>query len=328
LLRELPRYLGFPNQVYVERRFAFDNFYRAFNGKTPFFVSTYHFIDKATPVVDKIIFDVDSYFGIRIPYNNVKQLKQFCERKDIPYVINFSGGKGFHFFMMIKDIIPKCPGDKTTLKDKIYSLQVSICDRYNIQAVDHPTFGRLHFMIRYPTSKYVRSRKTNGYYCRYIEPKDFEKGLKHISELAKTKGELPPDIKGDQSLDDIIDMIPNFKMIDRTNGEDTIELIRSEMEPPTIDALVLPCMKEFVTHAHPPHYERVELVAWLKWLGFKDEAIALFIKSRNWTRYKYETTRYQVSTIRGRYPNCKQLRRSYGDMCEENKCPLRRRSKE
>jgi len=325
VFKDLPRYVGFPNQVFVKKRFAFDNFYKTFNGKAPFFVSTYQFKDKLTPIIDNILFDIDSYFGLRIPYNNTKAIKRFCDRKDIPYIIDFSGGKGFHFFMIIKDIIPRTPAEQESIKDTIYSIQVELSKKYKIQAVDYPTFGRSHFLVRYPTSKYVRHGEQNGLYCRYIEADDFDKGIKHIAKLVREKGELPKKPKAQHTLQDIIEFIPNFKLHDRKNGEDLIELIRSEMQPPTHNALMLPCMKELVTHGHPPHYERVELVAWLKWLGYTDTAIISFIENQHWTRYKREKTRYQVSTIKGRYPDCKKLEESYSELCEEGKCPFRKK---
>jgi len=331
MFKDLPRFCGFPNQVFVRKKFAFDSFFRIFNGKTPFFVSTYQFKDKITPIVDCLIFDIDSYFGMRIPYNNTKSLKRFCEENSFPYLIDISGGKGFHLFMTIEDIIPETEIEKENLKNKIYSTQVAICKMLGITSVDYATFGRLHFLIRYPTSKYVRkSEETgknewNGLYCRNISSRDFDGGLRNIARVAKTPGKVPSKPKTKVTIDDIIEKIPNFRLIERTNGEDKIELIRSGMTTPTVCAIGLPCMKEFVRHSHPPHYERVELVAWLKFLGYTDLAIEQFIRNCRWTRYDSSTTRYQVTTILPRYPKCKMLRESYGDLCRE--CPLKWRKR-
>jgi len=324
MFKELPRYFGCPNQVYVEKAFALKSFIRELNGVAPIFVSTYEFKNEYTPIVNSLVWDIDSNFSMRFPYQNTKTLKKFCERNDIPYVIDFSGGKGFHLFMMIKDIIPK-QEEKDALADKIYSIQVSLAKHLNIESVDYPTFGRLHFLIRYPTSKYVRSREANGLYCRNLTSEDFDKGLKHISKMVKTPGEVPDTPKASHSLDDIIDFIPNYKDIERVNGEDMIQIIRAGMEPPTIEAVALPCLKDLAKHSHPRHYERVELGSWLKFLGYTDLAIITFMKNQNWTRFKYGKTRYQVSTLQPRFPNCKRLREVYGDLCKN--CILNRRKK-
>ena len=134
MFNELPRYFGSPNQTYVKSRFAFNMFYKELNGVAPFFVTTYRFKDPITPIVDSLVWDIDSLFGLRIPYKNTAVLKKFCYRNDIPNVIDFSGGKGFHLFMRIEDIIP-AQEDKEKLGDKIYSLQVAIAKKFNIQAV-------------------------------------------------------------------------------------------------------------------------------------------------------------------------------------------------
>lgn len=326
MFKELPRFCGFPNQVFVRKKFAFNSFFRTFNGKAPFFVSTYQFKDKITPIVDCLVFDIDSYFGLRIPYNNTRNLKRFCDKNNFPYLIDLSGGKGFHLFMIIKDIVPETEVEKEKLKNKIYSVQVAICKMLDIGAVDYATFGRLHFLIRYPTSKYMRKDEEtkkmewNGLYCRNLSSRDFDGGLRHIARMAKTSGEVPNKPRTSVTLDNIITKLPKYKLIERTNGEDKIELIRSGMSTPSVCAIGLPCMKEFVKHHHPPHYERVELVAWLKFLGYSDLSIGEFIKNCNWTKYKPSTTRYQITTILPRHPKCKVLRESYGDLCRN--CPL------
>jgi len=316
--------MGFPNQSFVKREFAFNAFFRELNGVAPFFVSTYQFKNESTPIVNSLVFDIDSNFGMRFPYKNTKSLKKFCENNDIPYVLDFSGGKGFHLFMIIKDIIPK-PEEKNSLADKMYSVQVALAKHLNIESVDYPTFGRLHFLIRYPTSKYVRARESNGLYCRNITSEDFDRGLKHIAEIVKTPGEVPETPKAKQSLDDIIKLVPNYKEIERVDGEDMIQIIRAGMEPPTVEAVALPCLKDLSKHSHPRHYERVELGSWLKFLGYTDLAIITFMKNQNWTRFSYNTTRYQVSTLQPRFPNCKKLKEVYGDLCKD--CILNKKRK-
>lgn len=327
MFKELPRFMGFPNQTFVRREFAFNAFFRELNGVAPFFVSTYQFKDKLTPIVNCLVFDIDSNFGMRFPYNNTRALKKFCERHCIPYIINFSGGKGFHLFVMIKDIIPKLE-EREALGDKIYSTQVAMCKLLNIESVDYPTFGRLHFLIRYPTGLYVRSKAKNGFYCRNLTPEEFDSGLTQISKMVTTPGTVPETPKATHTLDDIITLLPNYKDIERMNGEDTIELIRSEMQPPTVAAVGVPCLKEISRHAHPRHFERVELGSWLKFLGYTDLAIITFMKNQNWTRFDYSKTKYQVSTLKSRYPDCKKLKEAYGDMCENCILNLKRRKKD
>ena len=103
MFTELPRYMGFPSQIWVEKRFAFDSFVRIFNGKRPMMVSTYQFKDRTTPVVDALVFDIDSYFGLRIPYKNTKSLIDFCRENKLQYVVNYSVSGDTPVFAKIDD---------------------------------------------------------------------------------------------------------------------------------------------------------------------------------------------------------------------------------
>jgi len=330
MFNEMPRYVGFPNQLYCESKFAFESFEKTFKNKVPFFVSTFKYKDKETPIVDNLFFDIDSYFSIRMPYRNIKKLRDYLYKKDIPYVINFSGGKGFHLFLMLKPMIPTSPASKENLRNLMYSVQIRMAKDIGIEAFDEPTFGRIRFLTRYPTSKYIRGNEetgnyeSNGCYCRNLSDEEFDAGLKKISTLVEEPGNVPKTPKSDITLQSIADSFKDFKMLHRENGNfERMTFMRKGTNVPTISAIGVPCLQEIVTHSHPTHYERIELVSFLKFLGYTDLAICAFIKSLNWTRYNYATTSYQVRTINARYPKCSFLKKSYGEMCK--KCTLRNR---
>jgi len=329
MFREMPRYIGFPNQFWCESEFAFNNFEKMFKNKAPFFVSTFKFKDKETPIIDNLYFDIDSYFSIRVPYRNIKRLKSYCEKMDIPTVINFSGGKGFHLYALIKPMIPTSPKTKETVRDLMYSVQMRMAKESKIEAFDEPTFARLRFLTRFPTSKYIRKDTEvdefdkREFYCRYLTDEEFDSGLKRIIKVIQEPGELPNTPKPTQTLQEIADSFDNFKVLHRENGiTERIIINRKGDITPTIKALGLPCLQELSSHSHPSHFERVELVAWLKHLGYSDISINAFIKNCNWTRYSYPKTSYQVRTINPRMVKCSFLRKSYGHLCE--KCPLKK----
>jgi len=324
MFTELPRYIGFPNQVYIEKEFSFKSFEKTFKNKVPFFVSTYQFKDKNTPIIDNMFFDIDSYFSIRIPYRNIKKLKDFCNDYKIPYIINFSGGKGFHFYMRFKPIIPKTEQEKNKIRDIIYSLQLRISKDIGIEAYDEPTYGRMRFLCRYPTSKYIRRDEetgemmNNGFYCRNLTEKDFDKGLKHIVNIVKEPGDIPKTKPAKISLYDIKNIYKDLVMKHRENGISERMLVqRAGSTIPTISALGVPCLKAIANNKHPSHFERIELVSFLKFLGYTDVAINAFLKNLNWRDYKYAITSYQVRTINPRYPKCSFLRKTYGHLCKD-----------
>lgn len=330
MFKEVPRYVGFPNQCWVETKFAFDSFEKTFKNKVPFFVSTFRYKDKETPVIDNLLFDIDSYFSLRIPYRNIKLLKDFCYKRDIPYIIDFSGGKGFHFFMLLKPMVAISEKTKDNLRDIMYSTQLRIAKDTGIEAFDEPTFGRLRFLVRYPTSKYIRQNEdtgayeTNELYCRNLTDEEFDAGLKKIIKTVAEPGEVPNAPKSDITLQSIVDGFKDFKIKHRENSKvEMMKLTRAGSTVPTVAAIGVPCLQELAKHSHPTHYERVELVAFLKFLGYTDLAINAFIRKQNWTRYKSAVTSYQVSTIKPRYPKCEFLKKSYKHLC--SKCSLRKR---
>jgi len=330
MFKEMPRYVGFPNQLWVESKLAFRNFETMFKGLVPFFVSHYRFKDPETPIVDNMFFDIDSYYSVRFPYRNSKILRHWSYKNDIPYLTNYSGGKGYHNFLFFKPIVPKNQKEYDELKDILYSLQMKIAEEVGMESFDEPTFGRLRFLVRYPTSKYVRKDEdtgaftSNGMYCRNLTDKEFDLGVKRLSKVVKTPGIVPRKPRTSITLDEIIDCFDDFEIIKRADKNKglNINLQRNGEIVPNIQSLGLPCLQEIVKHPHPTHYERIELVAWLKHLGYTDLAINAFIRKMNWTRYKYSVTSYQVRTVKPRMVKCSFLRKGYGHLC--SKCPFKK----
>lgn len=330
MFTDLPRYFGNPSQIFITKKEALDNFIRIFSGKTPCFISTYKFITRAQPIVDMAVFDIDSKVNLRIPYKDTNKLKVFCDKNDIPYVIDFSGGKGFHFFM-----ITKPENGSPEVKDKLYSIQLGMVNQLDIRAIDLPTIGRLRWLIRIPTTPYIRFKRdknkkvidiiNNGLYCRHIPPDEFDKGLEHILKMAESPGEIPKRPKATLSMNEIIEKIPKFKMKHRFNGNDHLELMQSAQDTavPTVCAIGLPCLQKIALLKHPSHYDRIELVSWLKAMGYRDISIVSLIKKLKWTDYNYKDTIANVASIKPRYPKCTWLRERYPDLCKD--CSLRRK---
>ena len=306
MFTKLPRWMGFPSQIWVEKKFTYDTFLNAYNGKAPCFTSTFKYKDRNTTIVDCAVFDIDSIHGLTTPYKDTEKLKKFCDNNKIPYIIDFSGGKGFHFFMITK---PELGTEK--VRDKLYSIQLGMVNALGISAIDLPTIGRLRWLIRIPTTQYVRFTKgknpmkiSTENYCRYIPSEDFDKGLNHILTLITNPGEMPKQPKAKQSLDDIIKVIPKFRLKHRFSGNDSIELMAKDgILTPSSCAVGLPCLQKIANAPHPCHYDRIELACWLKAMGYRDMAIVSYIKSLKWTDYNYKDTISNVNSVKPRFQN-------------------------
>jgi hypothetical protein len=247
---------------------------------------------------------------------------------NIPTIIDFSGGKGFHLFAIFKPVIGSSEAIKDKMGNLMYSLQMHIADECGIEDYDEPTFGRVRFLVRYPTSFYWRrddetsKMETSGCYCRYLTDEEFDCGLKKIARLVKEPGEVPKRPKATMTMQELADSLKGFKLKERTESKKEIKINRAGEVIPSLNALGLPCLQELCKHSHPTHFERIELVSFMKTLGYTDLSINAFIRNCNWTRYKYNVTSYQIRTIRPRMVRCTFLRKSYGQLCD--KCSLRR----
>jgi len=320
----MSRWIGFPNQLWCESNFAFKNIESMFKNKAPFFVSTYKFEDKNTPVVDNLFFDIDSYFSIRMPYKNVQRLNNFFVERNVPTVINFSGGKGFHLYAVFKPEIPKTEKEKTKLKDLMYSIQMRVAEECGAEAFDEPTFARIRFLCRYPTSKYIRANEEtgvleeNGFYCRYLSQEEFDSGLKKISKLVREPGIVPRKPRATMTFQEFANTFKDFKIKHRAeNGDVKLILERQGENIPSVHSVGVPCLKEIAMKKDPTHFERIELVAFLKHLGYTDLTINAFVKQLGWRDYKYAVTSYQIRFIKPRLPRCTFLRKTYDQCCKE-----------
>jgi len=169
-------------------------------------------------------------------------------------------------------------------------------------------------------------KKSNGFYCRYIPPSEFNQGLTYIEELAHSPGVMPKPMNPSKTINQLIDDIPSFALEERFNEEPFIpELFRHCEHTPSTQVLT-PCMKHALTTRrppHPPHPIRIEITTWLKFIGYNDNAIINFFRVINWQDFNLTKTSANVKTIKTRHPSCNTLRYYYGDSFCKN-CILSR----
>jgi len=315
-------WLGFPNRLYCESEYSLESLVNYYNGKRPCFRTVHRFIDRNTPLMSHFVFDFDSDLGWRIPYKEVKKLYDFCIEKNIDYRIICSGGKGFHFYMMFKE------EPVTDLSNsKVFSVQHALKKYFNLQSADEPLFGKKGLLIRIPTTKHIALNKQtdtfedNGNYCRYIPKEEFDKGLEHIEQLVKEPGEMPPSSSTTQTLDDIVQLIPEYKYREKTDGSLNIDLNPGGVLTPTIESVGLPCLKEIAKNPDPCYNDRRELAVWLKLQGYRDIAITAFYR-QCFAKLNVGKTMQILASLKPRFPQCSYLRERYPN-CEN--CSFKKR---
>lgn len=336
MFERAPRWFGYPKQVYVPCTEAISNLIKVFNGNSPCYLSTYVFPTKKTAIVDNIPFDIDNPKDLKISYEATRRLKEHLDNLGIPNIVVFSGRNGFHVYEFIKP-----------------SSDISQCDIRNIQynqlemsgvgfrtvdgsptrssnlvpAIMSQTLGRFRQLMRIPTTKYVKNNYSNGYYCRYIPDSDFRRGLEHIKHISKEPGEMPPYLTSTFTHKDIWDMLGEERHklsyfpceIEYTNG--------AISSVPLLEVILPLCLRRSIQKSRPSHLTRRETTVYLHFLGFSAEAIVEFYRRLNdnngvplWSDWDYETTRYQVYSLKGRFPKCTDLRLDVALPGECEKC--------
>ena len=324
MFASLNRWLGFPERIYCDSDFTLKQLIAFYDGKRPCFMSVNRFESRNQPFMDRAPFDFDSKLNWRIPYKEVNKLLEFSTKHEIPHRIICSGGKGFHFYFLFQEL-----SLTEQTNSQLFSVQWSLKKYYNFQSVDEPLLGKKSLLIRIPTTKHVSlDKKTNKYvangnYCRCLTDNEFRKGLNYINRIIKEPGELPSIPKQLPTIQDIIDVIPDYKFREKNNGNLDIDLNPGGVLTPTILAVGLPCLQNIAQNKNPCHFDKIELVSWLKVQGYRDMAIVAFIRNLKWQGFNLQKTINNVATIKGRFPKCSYLRENYSQYCD--KCSFRRK---
>jgi len=286
-------------------------------------MSVNRFENRDQAFADRLVMDFDSDISWRVPYKEIVKLQELCLKRGIPSAVIGSGGKGFHHYIFFKE-------EPLTdqLNSKIFSIQYSLKKYLNLQAADEPLFGKKNQMIRIPTSIYVRqvkkgdnySYEVNGNFCRYIPDEDLMKGVEHIEQLLKEPGTKPEIPKQPLSIDDIISRIPDYKFKEKSNGTLNLDLNPGGVLAPTIEAVGLPCLQSVARESNPDHTKRIEIASWLKLQGYRDMAIAAFMRNCKWQNFDLQKTLNNLSSIKPRFPKCTYLKQ-FGEC---SKCSFRK----
>lgn len=296
------------------------------NGKRNVFRSVYHFdfLKNGKPDYSDIIISfIFVEFDGKNSYEVSQKLALDLSYDNIKFRINFSGRRGFHFYISTehKDM------DRKTYLRLLYEY---IINKYGIaNDMDSCTIGNIRQLRRVENTIHPRT----GLYCI---PITYQEMLFLSFDEIKELAEKPRNF-------DVCWIEGNELKLDNINVNDNInekEVIIGNGEFKEFDdVLPEPCEARILYLRHPTHEERFYLCLWLSWCfrGGTDintfnltelkEKIIAFMRTRNWDDYSEslgtaKSTRYQVENIiNKRYnwlPNC-EWRRMY-HMCVSEYC--------
>jgi len=317
VLSQLPRFLSFPKQIYVEHELALKNLLEVANGSRPCYITPYVFHTRETCTVDCLITDFDgqSIMTLPKPYADTLKVKHFCEEYGLDYVLDFSGGKGYHILPGVKNEEIKNEETKVIVKSKIANVQLSLQAYLGLQTLDPKVIGDHRRVLRIPTTVYVNKMGVrNGLYCRNILPEDFEKGIHHILQLAREPGIVPKKPKQNMTLEQILECIPEkFRVYRKYNQHEYPKVTGGEVRVPKLEEIHCPCMIKALKQIKPLHDVRLEVTCWLKLCGYKIDTINHFYHRINWRDFDWDKTEANVRSINARPPDCGYMSRLFGD---------------
>lgn len=316
----------FSARAIAKTKWQYREFIRTANGKKNMFRSVYHFdhlLKNGKPdFSDVIINQIFIEFDVDNSYEVSQKFALALSNDNIKFRINFSGRRGFHFYI-------KTEHQEIDRKTYLTALYKYVQDKYGIaEDMDSCVIGNVVQMRRIENTIHPKT----GLNCIPISL--FEMIFYTLDEI-KALAKVPRTfevcwIAGNEiKLDKInCDISINETYISKhSNGE------FQELD----NVLPDPCIARILCLRHPSHEERFLLCQWLSYhfrggadindfnLKELSEKIITFMRSLNWDDYSEalntaKSTRYQVKNIINKkmnfVPNCTR-RRMHNICCSE-----------
>ena len=307
-----PRDISLPNSFkknsfYRKQVTCARDFQRYLNLMSGSSISTYTSVYDTTdkPVIDKFVFDLDGE-DLNEVFAEVDILASRLHDKNIPYLVIFSGKKGFHIWSLLKPV--KLPRDVAGYY--LGNLQRGLIT--NLKTIDMHLIGNISAMIRIPNT-------LND--CRYCVPLPFEfrkMSIEEILDYSRTQHSLnffPGDLRTIQEL------AGDLKVPQRNDSEEFKDEIKVGSIPSIeiLEDLIRPCVIKEIQKSNPGTVARVNFVSEMMFAAFQPKQILEVIKRLNWDSFDERQTEYQIRKIFERklkpYSNSK-LKEAFG--CNSN----------
>lgn len=349
---EVPRAMGNPFQKIVKTEEELQQFIKDNNGRNAVFTShnSYPTLQGGEPYqinVNKIFIDLDDD---RKPENallDLRTLDLWCQENNLPSVSVFSGSKGFHLYIILKET--KFVHSQY-LKDATKAIHIWIRNQLKLRTLCDASSDPKRLCRVWYTKHAKRDKKTgqtilNGNTCYPLHPDWIHShSMQTIIDNSKNPKILSPSqalnpiLCADDNLLTLDDFIDKFKInvediIKSNASECTLENLNQiteykEVNDPFIKKIIPKmCMHTQIIHnPNPPHFIRFNTVVQLKKLGYSRKWIFDFIKSRSYIDGdKTDVCAYQINQIFAHNPpynhaTCTTIYRK--GFCIGSLCPL------
>jgi len=271
--------------------------------------------------VNKIFLDFDS--KLKYPSDALEEVRKvidYFDEMNIPFLVDFSGSKGFHIFIPLKE---KIYTSGEYLSDITRSIMLQLKRNLNLNTID-PSVATPTKLCRIPYSLHPKS----GLTCSPLNP-DWvrEWDIKEIREYAKSPNGWRCDLLDSKKyfdLEEFIDYcgIEVEEEISVAKDQFTIKSENIEFRNPEDEFLAqilhYPCIINSILGVeNAVHFARFAACIQMKRLGYSPAWVFKFFKQRCYRDVELESEcRYQINYIFNRdlyFPSCRRIR-------EENLC--------
>jgi hypothetical protein len=341
---EVPRAFGTPSQTVVKTEEDLHRLIHTNIGKTPIFISHNSFpafvknkvgFEEPSQVnVSKIFLDFDSD---RKPENaqlDAIKVIDFCESENLPFIVAFSGSKGFHIYIALK---PTVYNYGQFLKDATKAIHVWLQQKLGLRTLDlkcaEPRrLCRVFYTPHVKTDKKTGKAYANGMYCCPLEPmwvRDWR--MEQIMRFAMSPVKINYKPKGYCiTLDDFLTKFDiNIEEMLKASVSESCSSRNSLVEYIPVNdeyiksILPLPCIHSQIAHnPNPCHFARFAAACWLHDIGLDRSVAFKFFKARNYVDHKDDVCATQINNIYDhgyKFPSCSKLYEN--SLCVGKACP-------
>jgi hypothetical protein len=276
--------------------------------------------------VSKLFFDFDS--KLTLPSDalfEVRKVIDYLDELNLPFLVDFSGAKGFHIFVPLKE---KIYTSGQYLTDLTRACMLFLKREFGLKTID-PKVANPTKLCRVPYSIHPKT----GLHCSPLNPewvREWE--IEQIVEYAKSPNGWKMDLlEGKKYLD-----LEEFIEYCGIEIEEEIAVAREQFALDSenfkftnpddeflAQLLHYPCLVNSILGVeNAVHYARFAATIQLKRLGYTPAYIFKFFKQRRYLDVEYENEcRYQINNIYNSaytFPTCKRLQEE--GLCVGRKC--------
>lgn len=315
---ETPRTVGDPYQFRVDTPDQIHSFIKDRWNTRPIYIShnSYPVWDGNEPYqikVNKLFFDFDSKNKIENALLDVRKLSTWCTENNLSHYVAFSGGKGFHCYILLK---PQIYLNGEFLKSATKAIHLHIQKLLSLRTLDSKCSDPRR-MVRVWYTPYCTLNKenkpiTNNLYCCPLSPDQVH--TNSITEIL-TYASAPTLLNHipDNPTVDLGEFLMKFQIdVQKTlrQNMDSHALTSSRIQyQPCEDEIIKellprPCIHRHIMYSqNPPHIVRFAAAVQLKSLGYDREWVFNFFQKRNYVdSFRKDVCAYQINHIYDKRP--------------------------